>query len=457
MKKYNFTRAALLCSALAGVFACQKTEPLHVTTTTMTVNAQINETAAVATAGKASGLRTTGFVVGDQIGLYVVANLKSTTAGRLEIEGNYVDNVASTLTAGNPESWANSAIFYPTVKVSVYAYYPYAANFKPSAGQAPIEFTVGSDQSNATKVTAFDFMTAKNEPFEGSATPLDLAFYHRLSKVDVKFIVPATFRGRTIDKVQSITLLGFKNKASIDLTSKYEYDADGAFDAVNGTFPKPATAAAGATVTPITPNEVSAVKDGTGKITCLYEAITVPQSVAVGTKMIEIVVQYDGSTETEIFYYEVATAPVKFEAGKATTIDITFQNEYTLLLGKTDIVDWGKATDNNGNVVNREVYNQFELTLAAAETTQIVRAELDVWEGLPLVQTTPAYSLKVTHAATSADVKFAFDGLQKSPDFYPFTIKGVKFFDVDGNELTASEITGKNRSITRTGKITSLD
>lgn len=456
MKNYNFTRAALLCSALAGVFACQKTEPVHVTTTPMTVSAQINETAAAAT-GKASGLRTTGFVVGDQIGLYVVANLKSETAGRLEVEGNYVDNVASTLTTGSPDKWVNNAIFYPTVNVSVYGYYPYASNFKPAAAQAPIEFTVGGDQSSATKVTSFDFMTAKLEPFAGSATPLELAFYHRLSKVDVTFTVPATFRGRKIDKVQSITLLGLKNKASIDLTSKYEYDADGTLAAANGTFPKSATTATGATIETITPNEVSAEKDVDGKIVCLYEAITVPQSVAVGTKMIEIVVQYAGSTDTEIFYYEVATAAVKFEAGKATAINITFQNEYTLLLGNTNIVDWGNAADNNGNVVNREVYNQFELTLSAAEATQIVRAELDVWEGLPLVQTTPAYSLKVTHTAASTDVKFAFDGLQKSPDFYPFTIKAVKFFDVNGNELTASEITGKNKSITRTGKVTSLD
>lgn len=456
MKKYNFTRTALLCSTLAVVFACQKTEPLKITTTAMTVSAQINETPTEA-AGKASGLRTTGFVVGDQIGLYVVANLKSTTAGRLEVEGNYADNVASTLTAGSPDNWVNSAIFYPTVNVSVYGYYPYAANFKPTAAQAPIEFTVGKDQSSTEKVTAFDFMTAKLEPFAGSATPLELAFYHRLSKVDVKFTVPSTFRGRKIDKVQSITLLGLKNKASIDLTSSYEYDIDGTLDAVNGTFPKPATTATGATIETITPNEVSAAKDADGKIVCHYEAITVPQSVAVGTKMIEIVVQYDGSTDTEIFYYEVATTAVKFEAGKATTIDITFQNEYTLLLGNTNIVDWGNATDNNGNVVNREVYNQFELTLAAAEATQITRAELDVWEGLPLVQTTPAYSLKVTHTAASDKVTFAFDGLQKSPDFYPFTIKGVKFFDADGNELTASEITSKNKSITRTGVVTTLD
>lgn len=454
MKKYNFTRTALLCSTLAVVFACQKTEPLKITTTAMTVSAQINETPTEA-AGKASGLRTTGFVVGDQIGLYVVANLKSTTAGRLEVEGNYADNVASTLTTGSPDNWVNSAIFYPTVNVSVYGYYPYAADFKPAAAQAPIEFTVGGDQSSTTKVTAFDFMTAKLEPFAGSATPLELAFYHRLSKVDVKFTVPSTFRGRKIDKVQSITLLGLNNKASIDLTSSYEYDIDGT-ESTTDKYPKPATVVGNSTVE-VTPNEVSTAKDADGKIVCHYEAITVPQSVAVGTKMIEIVVQYDGSTDTEIFYYEVATTAVKFEAGKATTIDITFQNEYTLLLGNTNIVDWGNATDNNGNVVNREVYNQFELTLAAAEATQITRAELDVWEGLPLVQTTPAYSLKVTHTAASDKVTFAFDGLQKSPDFYPFTIKGVKFFDKDGSELTASEITGKNKSITRTGKVTTLD
>ncbi|MEG1413576.1 MAG: fimbrillin family protein [Mucinivorans sp.] len=426
MKKYNLTNQSLTKLAMMAMLvavcfsgtSCQKdkqsTEPVVATDNELQVAPAIESPQ-----GKASGLRGTTFVDGDEIGLYVVANLHTSTPGRLEASGNYVDNAKSKLATA---IWDNTPeLFYPTVTADIYAYAPYDANFAPTAARGAYVFTTQANQATAEKVYAMDFLTAKIKQQVAQVAALPLAFYHRLSKVNIKFKVPATFKGKAIASVASVTLKGFKATADIDLITDYTYDVDGA--ATGGSYPKPATASATSTSIDITPNVVqsstpgSTAVDGTEFYT--YEAIVVPQDMAAKLGFVEVKVNYQGGG-VETFYFQ-STAATTFAAAKSTLLTMTFQADYTILLGTVTIQDWGTSTDSNGEVVNREVFNTFAVTLDASQATQIKGVKLTTTQGT----TTKEYTLPASHTAATAAVAFTFDGTVESPDYYPFTITKI--------------------------------
>lgn len=459
MKNYNFTRSSLsLLSAatlLASVAASctkqvQEIDPVIPTTTKVELAASIESPT-----GKASALRGSGFLTDDETGLYVVAYLKPNVIGRLEVDGNYVDNVKYTLDA-TPKWVPSKNIFYPTVDVSVYGYAPFNANFNPTAKPTEYPFTVEANQS--LLIADNDFMTAKIEKQGAVNTPIELTFYHRLSRVDVKFKVPSSFKGKTITSLESVKLKGFKSQAVIDLTTPYTYTADGA--STGGTYPKPASALPTSAVIDITPHQSqnstigSTATDGTEYY--IYEAIVVPQTLSAGSGFIEIIANYAGGGQETFFYQVPANEVREFKAAKSTLVTLTFQNDYPILLGTVSIEAWAASTPASGEVVNREVFNTFNLTLAANQTTKIATAKITTVAGLVTPQT-KSWIVPVTHQANSDAVTFAFDGTRDSPESYPFKVTGVKFYDASNTELTASEIASKNKEITTTGVISTLD
>lgn len=422
MKKFAKIGSTILTASLlvacVALWGCQKevepsADPAIPTTTQMLVNAGVDKTVAPS---KATGIRDDKFKDGDAIGLYVVAYRKPTLEGVLENDGNYVDNAKSTK---GSTAWANSPlIYYPTVKVDMYAYYPYDINFRPTTAPAAYEFTVKADQSSETKVTANDFMTAQLLARTTQAAPVDMMFFHRMSKLDVKFTLPASYQGRVINSLQSITFKAFKETAVVDLLTRYKYNIAGQIDADNGVYPKPATPSPTATSTiDIIPNKVSEVSR-----TFHYEAIVVPQTRALGIGFIEIVVKYNTAT-TEKFIY-VPTADVVFEASRSTLINIEFQPDNTIVLGTVDIKGWDIAPVVPGTGTEREVFNDFTLTLPLPQTTQIKTVDVVVLQGTGNAVTL-TYPVPATHTAGGTSLKFAFDGTRTTPDFYPFKIVSV--------------------------------
>lgn len=459
MKNYKFTRSSLALLSLTAlcasqVISCTKQDsnidPAIPTTTKVEVVAAIESPS-----GKASDLRGTGFKTNDQMGLYVVAYLRAGVVGRLEQDGNYVDNVRYTLDA-TPKWVPSKDIFYPTVDVSIYGYAPFNANFDPTTKPDEYPFTIQANQS--TLIADNDFMTAKIEKQGAIATPIDLTFYHRMSRVDVKFKLPASFKGKAIASIESVKLKNFKSQALVDLTTPYTYTVDGA--ATGGTYPKPAVAQPLSAVIDITPHQSQSSTVGSvatdGSEYYIYEAIIVPQTLAAGSGFIEIVVNYSGSGQ-ETFFYQVPASEVrKFEAAKSTLVNLTFQNDYTLLLGAVSINDWAASAPASSEVVNREVFNTFNLTLAANQMTKIAKATITTVAG-QITPVTKQWDLPVNHTAGADAVSFAFDGTLDNPESYPFKVTDVKFYDASDNELTDSEITGKNKTITTTGVISTLD
>lgn len=425
MKAYQFRISTLVATTvLAAAIGCNK-EVEYTPVATDTPMAISVSVAQEATASKAA-LRDGAFTDGEQLGLYVVAWRKPSLPGVLEHQYNYVDNAKATYNSTAGGSWSiDPAIFYPTVTVDLYGYAPYDANFKPSTNPATYEFSVAADQS--ADIRKNDLLTTLQSSVAASTTPLDLTFYHRLSRVEVKFKLPASFKGKPIEGVASIAYKNFRPTAIVDLITAYTYTIDGA--ATGGTYPKPAEVKAASTPIDITPNAVrkstpgSTATDGTEYF--VYEALVPPQSLASNAGFVEIVVKYTDAT-TETFYYITSGTPT-FVAAKSTVLELSFQTDHTLLLGKVDIAPWVSVTETPGEIVQREVFNKFTINLTAPSATQIAFVTLTTKVGTEVLE----YLLPATHTAGSASVACAFDGTQDSPEFYAFDITKIEWFDAN--------------------------
>ena len=452
MKKYalrTWSLAAL--GVLAAASGCKKDDsgidPVVATQTPMSITTSIAQEPKPQAAASKAAMRDGAFANGEQVGLYVVAWRKPTVAGLLENKYNYVDNAKATYSS-TTTSWSIApTIFYPTVAVDIYGYAPYKSGFAPTDTPSAYEFTVVADQSS--NIRDNDLLTALNVGVASTDTPLEMTFYHRLSRVEAKFKVPASFKGKTISSVQSVVFKNFLPTAVVDLTTAYTYTIDGA--ATGGAYPKPATAKAGALRVDITPSVVqtstpgSTATDGTEYF--VYEAVVPPQSLIANTGFVEIVVKYQDAT-TETFFY-VTSGTSTFPAAKSTVLNLAFQADYTILLGTVDITRWVSVTETQGSVVEREVFNRFTITLPAVSGTQVGFVNLTTKAGTAAEK---VYLLPAVHTAGTATVTCAFDGTQDSPEFYAFDITKVEWLDANKNSLGNKTLTTAQH-LTATGSV----
>lgn len=451
MKKYHLRVWTLTATAALALAAGCNTEPEYNATPTdtpMAITVSMAQEPKPQAAASKAALRDGAFINGEQLGLYVVANRKADLAGVLENKYNYVDNAMATFNSAAGGSWSISpSIFFPTVLVDIYGYAPYDANFSPTENPAAYEFTVASDQK--ANISRNDLLTAITPQIVSSTTPIGMTFYHRLSRVEVKFKVPASFKGRAITGVKSVAYKNFHPTAVVDLITPYTYTIDGA--ATGGTYPKPATAKV-ATPVDITPSEIqrstpgNAATDGTEYF--IYEALVPPQSLAANAGFVEIVVEYTDTT-TETFFYINSSTPPTFLAAKSATLEVTFQKDYTILLGTVSITPWVHVAGSSGEVVQREVFNRFAITLPATSATQVAFVTLTTKIG---TEAEVEYLLPATHTVGTNAVTCAFDGTQNSPEFYAFNITKVEWLDANRVSL-GSKTLNTPTTLTASGNI----
>lgn len=449
MKKLTIISSSVILASMfaAGVLTtgCQKqlvdvTEVVS-TQTPFTFTAGIDKADVAQTL--ASGIRDNAFNNNDAIGVYVVAYRKPGVPGKLEMSGNYVDNTKSTK---GVSAWTNATpIYYPNVKVDIYAYAPHNPSFDPTATPDQYKFTVAANQNGVTEVAKYDFMTAQVVDQASTSQAIPMTFFHRLSRIDVKFTIPTLFKGKAISGVQSVKFIGFKSGAIVDLLTRYTYTIDGA--TTGGTYPKPAVVDNTSAVVDITPNAVFAAAPGAKSH---YEAIVVPQSQPIGAGFVEIIVNYT-SGGTEKFYYE-STKAIEFQPSRSTLIDLQFQPDNVILLGNVDIMGWGSTIDENGSVAEKEVFNTFTLNLGSMESTQITTVDVTVGQGTAIPQSQTIYSLPAQHTSGTSTANFAFDGTRLSPEYYSFNI--VKVVCKSASGATVKEVNCNDKSISASGAVT---
>ena len=176
MKRLSFWASL---SVILMSFGCGKAveEPQITPSVELTLKASIS---ALQKSSQQNSTRvnSNGFEVEDRVGVYV------SNKGTLLASGNIVDNIAfvynnGTLRAENGETicWGSQS-----VRLNVYAYYPYAASI---ADNTAYPFSVAANQSTETAFYDSDFLTSSALNLAPQSTPVELDFNHSLSRINI--------------------------------------------------------------------------------------------------------------------------------------------------------------------------------------------------------------------------------------------------------------------------------
>ena len=246
-----------------------------------------------------------GFEANDQVGVYIVSD------DSLKNSGNYFDNVAykygvsgSTLTppSGNKVYWPNS-----NSRLDVYAYYPYNQSIS-AVSRYP--FSVQTDQSIAANHYASDFLWASASNLAPRETAVNMAFSHKLSKVNITLVAGSGFDSDELVAAQkTFSIVGTAVNGWIDLAT--------------------GIATVGSTKNAITPlynNELG------------YTAVVYPQTTQIIFK-----VEIDG----EVYAY---TTDASYEPGYQYNYTLTLSKPNKLQLTINNVVAWEDGNDESGEM-----------------------------------------------------------------------------------------------------------
>lgn len=147
----------------------------------------------------------TAFESGDRVGLFL------TTANELlESSGNYVNNAPLT---NNGSLWnTDKPIYWNNGSYDAYAYYPY----RTEVGSVDdYDFSVATDQ-RGEGYAASDFLFAQAKGLTASASPVQLQFAHRMSRILLQLVKSSDYEGELPDEAE-VMLHNTVPSATIDL------------------------------------------------------------------------------------------------------------------------------------------------------------------------------------------------------------------------------------------------
>lgn len=255
----------------------------------------------------ATRVNANGFETNDKVGVYV------TSTGSLAAQGNTLDNAAYTYSNGNLNAPAGSEVYWDSkdTRLSVYAYYPYAASIANNSAYA---FAVEANQSEDENFYNSDFIAAKAENIASQENAVELTFTHSLSKVLVSLVAGEGISAEELAAAEkTFTISGLATNGTINI-------ATGA-------------ATAGSTKAAITPLE----NNGSN-----YAAIVYPQEGAISFNL---------TLGGEVFSY---TTNIDFEAGYQYQFNLTINTWESpeMTLTSTSIDPWDNGEDHDGVMSN---------------------------------------------------------------------------------------------------------
>lgn len=139
---------------------------------------QLRLTGEVAYMTPETRLGASGFVDGDAFGVY-------TNGGKMgPSKSTTVKNAKYVYKNGTIEAIDDDNVIYweDNKSMKIYAYYPY---YSGSEKQTEHLFTLPTDQSNESNYYKSDFLRATEENVAKSASPVEMTFFHLMSKVSV--------------------------------------------------------------------------------------------------------------------------------------------------------------------------------------------------------------------------------------------------------------------------------
>ena len=135
----------------------------------------------------ASSIQGTQFDNNESVNVYIYEH---TTGGSATY--NYGTNGLVTCTADGSGNLNPGSIFYPQNGNGIDVYGVYPTSVKENASSQ--DFSVNTDQSNATNYKTSDLMYASCESNHTKGTPVSLTFKHKLSKVTVELVAGTGFQ-----------------------------------------------------------------------------------------------------------------------------------------------------------------------------------------------------------------------------------------------------------------------
>ncbi|MBP3565927.1 MAG: fimbrillin family protein [Alistipes sp.] len=255
----------------------------------------------------ATRVNANGFEANDKVGVYV------TSTGSLAAQGNTLDNAAYTYSNGNLNAPAGSEVYWDSkdARLSVYAYYPYAASIADNSAYA---FAVEANQSEEENFYNSDFIAAKAENIAPQENAVSLTFTHSLSKVMVSLVAGEGISAEELAAAEkTFTISGLATNGTINI-------ATGA-------------ATAGSTKAAITPLE----SNGSN-----YAAVVYPQEGAISFNL---------TLGGEVFSY---TTNIDFEAGYQYQFNLTINTWESpeMTLKDTTISPWKDGGTTDGQMTN---------------------------------------------------------------------------------------------------------
>ena len=263
----------------------------------------------------ASDIQGSQFVNGENVNVYIYEN--ATKVGSSSGK-TYGSSGLVTCTADGSGNLNPGSIFYPQNGNGIDVYGVYPTSVKENASSQ--DFSVNTDQSNATDYKASDLMYADCVPDHRKGTPVTLTFKHKLSKVTVELAAGTGFGDSDLNNAV-VKITNTSTKCSIA--------------SLNNSGIGPITASS-------TSSDIKPITIGTWNSTSKEKmsAIVIPQTVNTGIVLFEVTLA--GSN----------TTPYKYTIPSGSNVIFAESNEYKYKLTikidgidvKSDITPWTDAT-----------------------------------------------------------------------------------------------------------------
>ena len=313
------TKIISACAVLVALASCSNEHELSQQSAEDTA-IRIQANVGGITTRAASNIQGNQFDNTESVNVYIYEH---TTGGPATYTYGNGGNGLVTCTADGNGNLNPGSIFYPQNGngIDVYGIYPTSVTENASSQ----DFSVNTDQSNATNYKASDLMYASCVTNHTKGTPVSLTFTHKLSKVTVELEAGTGFQANDLNNAV-VKITNTSTKCSIASLNKSGI----------GTISASSTSS---DITPITIGTWnSSSKDK-------MSAIVIPQTVSAGSQLFEVTL--DGVTKSYKYKIPTGGSGVKFSEGKEYKYKLTVKIDGIDV--NSTITNWGDGGTTNGD------------------------------------------------------------------------------------------------------------
>ena len=174
---------------------------------------QLRLTGEVAYMTPETRLDARGGVDGDLFGVYTTTGKMGPNKNSAPKNAKYVYKNGTIEAADD-----NNMIYWEDGKdLDIYAYYPYDKNNSTSVTEHT--FTIPTDQSNESNYYNSDFLRAVYEDVKKTSSPVEMTFYHLMSKVSVTITHDSSFTDDNFNNLTKVlTIEGVEDSGNVNIS-----------------------------------------------------------------------------------------------------------------------------------------------------------------------------------------------------------------------------------------------